>query len=332
MKVLVTGATGLVGVHAVVELLRSGKSVRALVRDKNKLVSCLAPFGVDASAVEIVEGDVTDSAKLPEFVKGCDALVHSAGLFSNKLADKEKINKLNIEGTRALLTEAHGQGLDPMIYLSSYLALFPPEGQIMRSSDQVKSPKEMYASSKAAAERIVRELQDKGAPIVSVYPGSIQGPHDPTYGIGSQMLASAVKTRKMLVTKGGRSFTDVRDLSQLIDKALIPGRGPKRYMFGGYFLSHDECLQILSKTTGINVDPIRIPATVLKVLGSLCDSVSRITGKSFMMTREAAEVLTMSVPTEDSVVINELGLELIGYEQSFKDLFEWMRDTGKIRY
>ena len=333
MKILVTGATGLVGLHALAELLKHGRTVRALVRSPAKLMQCLAPFGVDTRALELVEGDVTDSAALPGFVRGCDALVHCAGIYSNNLKDEARLRRINVDATRALLIEAHGQGLDPMIFISSYLALFPPAGQVMTEREAVKFPKEMYARSKADAERLVRDLQDREqAPIVSIYPGSIQGPFDPTYGIGTQILEQAVNTGRMLVTEGGRGYTDVRDLAQLINKACEPGRGPRRYMFGGYFLTHEAMLEVLEKATGRRIKPVRIPGRVLRAIGGVLDLVARLTGRSFLLSGEAAQVLTRSVPTDDSRVVQELGLELVGHEKSFADLFHWMRDIGKVRF
>ena len=333
MKVLLTGGTGLVGIHTLVEMLNHGKSVRALVRSEAKLKQCLTPFSVNTEQLEIVEGDITDSSHLSDYVNGCDALVHAAGIFSNDQADREKVRAGNIEGTRNFISEAHGQGLDPIIYISSYLALFPPAGTVMSEKEAVKSPKEMYASSKAESEKYIRALQEQHqAPIVSIYPGSIHGPHDPTYGIGTKLLEQGVKAGRMLVTEGGRGFTDVRDLAQLINKALEAGKGSRRYMFGGYYITHKELLGILEQTTGREVKPFYIPGAVLRLIGSVLDAIARLSGKSFVLTREAAEVLTRSVPTDDSLAINDLQLTLVGREASFKDLFEWMKDTGKIRY
>ncbi len=54
----------------------------------------------------------------------------------------------------------------------------------------------MYYNTKAAAERIARKFQASGAPVVTVYPGSVQGPNDPTYGIGSLLLEQAIRHKK----------------------------------------------------------------------------------------------------------------------------------------
>ncbi|MCA9512354.1 MAG: NmrA family NAD(P)-binding protein, partial [Myxococcales bacterium] len=46
-RVLLTGATGLIGCHTAAALAREGFAVRALVRDEAKLARVLAPLGVD---------------------------------------------------------------------------------------------------------------------------------------------------------------------------------------------------------------------------------------------------------------------------------------------
>src|SRR5262245_51337981 len=71
---LVTGATGLVGNAIVRELLARGRSVRALVRSRER-ASSVIPAGC-----ELVGGDVTDVRSLHAAMRGCDVIYHAAGL------------------------------------------------------------------------------------------------------------------------------------------------------------------------------------------------------------------------------------------------------------
>lgn len=330
MRVLVTGATGLIGVHAVNTMLDQGRSVRVLVRDREKLAQCLQPFGKTLAEVEVVSGDILDRDSVAAAVAGCDAAVHCAGLFSNELADMQLLQQVNVTGSDNVLRAAVRSGLDPVIHVSSYLALFPPGSDMHRADDPVTEPASMYASTKAAAERLARRLQAEDAPVVIVYPGSVQGPHDPTFGIGSQLIQQAIKTRRWLVTEGGRGYTDVRDLAQLLDRALVPGLGPRRYMAGGYYLSYAAALEILRAVSGEDIRARHIPGWLLRIMGSVADQVSRYTGKSFLMTREAAEVLTRSVPSDDRPAQEELGLTQVGAQASFRDLVQWMRASNRL--
>ena len=330
MKVLVTGGTGLVGVHAINQILQQGRAVRALVRDTGKLARCLQPFGWSLDQLEVVEGDITEREDVERALRGCNALMHCAGVFSDKLSDEARLQKTNIVGSENVLGQAVGAGLDPIIHISSYLALFPPPGKLHTAQDPVTQPSSMYARTKAAAERYAREQQSRGAPVVTVYPGSIQGPHDPTYGIGSQLIEKAIRSGMVLETGNGRVYTDVRDLARLLVCLLEPGRGPRRYMFGGYFLTDEEVRQILSQISGKTLASQKIPSVVLRVLGRLFDMITRLTGREFQLTHEGAQVLTRSVPCDDGPAIQEFKLEMVGAETSFRDLVEWMVSEGKL--
>ncbi len=330
MKVLVTGANGLIGVYAVVEMLNQGKQVKAMVRNRDKLKACLQSLGKSLADLEVVIGDITDPDSITAATTGCDALLHCAGVFSNRQSDASMLWEANVTGTENVIRAGIEANLDPIIHVSSYLALFPAPRDKHRADDPVTDPMSMYSNTKAVAERIARKFQASGAPVVTVYPGSVQGPNDPTYGIGSLLLEQAIRHKKLLVTDGGRGYTDVRDLAQLLDRALQANRGPRRYMAGGYYLSYDELLKILRDITGRDIKAQKIPGWLLRFMGQTLDLISRITGSSFQLTKEAAQVLTRSKPSDDQPAIDELKLTRIGAEKSFKDLLDWMVATNKI--
>ncbi|HNE38190.1 MAG TPA: NAD(P)H-binding protein, partial [Microthrixaceae bacterium] len=62
MRVLVTGATGFVGSHAVAEMLSAGHDVRCLVRDPSRLDGALS--STDRERVDVAVGDVLDAASV----------------------------------------------------------------------------------------------------------------------------------------------------------------------------------------------------------------------------------------------------------------------------
>ena len=80
--VLLTGASGFLGVHTVQHLLDAGHDVRALVRTPRRLRDHLVPLGVDDSRVDVVEGDMTSVPAVREAVSGCDAVIHAAATYS----------------------------------------------------------------------------------------------------------------------------------------------------------------------------------------------------------------------------------------------------------
>src|SRR6476659_8710937 len=84
--VLLTGASGFLGVHTVQHLLDSGHRVRAFVRTPARLAASLRPLGLDASdsRIEVAQGDITDPASVSAAVDGCDSVVHAAATYSFK--------------------------------------------------------------------------------------------------------------------------------------------------------------------------------------------------------------------------------------------------------
>jgi dihydroflavonol-4-reductase len=158
-KVLVTGATGLIGVHAAARLVSEGHAVRALVRDETKLARVLEPFPGAAAGIEAYRGNVTDAGSVEGALVGCEGLLHCAGIFSHDLSAAARLHSVNVEGTRRALGAAARRGAGPIVHVSSLLALrLPPPGTMQRVTDPVARPRAMYAATKALAERVAREL------------------------------------------------------------------------------------------------------------------------------------------------------------------------------
>ncbi len=103
MKSLVTGGTGFIGSNVVRALLERGDAVRVLARaaaDRRNLAGL---------PLEIVPGDVCDSASLDRAARGCDCVFHVAALYSF-WAPRPLFEAINVEGTRNVLAAAERAG------------------------------------------------------------------------------------------------------------------------------------------------------------------------------------------------------------------------------
>lgn len=131
-KVLVTGGTGFVGSHSVAALHRAGHDVRMLVRSRDKVPKALNPHDVEVD--DIVQGDVLDRDSLSAAVDGCDAMLHAANVFSFHPRTHATMLEVNVTGTRLVMEMASKAGLNPVIHVSSVLALLPAEGPLSADS------------------------------------------------------------------------------------------------------------------------------------------------------------------------------------------------------
>ena len=326
-----TGATGLIGAHASARLALAGHEVRALVRDAEKLARVLAPFPGAAASVEPVAGDVTDAACVRRALAGCEGVLHCAGVFSHELAAAERLRRVNVEGTRTLLGAAAERVAGPIVHVSSLLALrLPPPGPLQRVTDPIARPRAMYAATKARAERIARELEASGAPVAIVYPSSTHGPFDPTLGSGPEFIANMLRSGRVLVTAGGLSYGDVRDLAALLAALFAPGVRPQRWFAPATFVTHARLHALLCELTGRELAAIRLPAWGLRALGRAGDLRQRLLRRPALLTSEAAAVLTRSVPVDDGDARRLLGGDPIPIERSLRELLVWMHGAGVL--
>lgn len=151
MRVLVTGATGFIGLALAERLVARGDAVRALVRRTSRV----APLR--ALGVELALGDVGDPASLAAAVDGCELVLHLAGAV--KAVSAEDLFQANGEGTRNVAEACAGLARPPrLLYLSSLTAAGPArDGRPLREEDP-PAPVSCYGQSKLAGERAVQSL------------------------------------------------------------------------------------------------------------------------------------------------------------------------------
>ena len=105
------------------------------------------------------------------------------------------MRSVNVRATDIVLGAAHRLGVDPIVYVSSELALLPPaDGEILTPDSAVKQAPWPYCRSKADSELVARRYQDMGAPVVSVMPSAAWGPHDPHLGEGASLATATLQT------------------------------------------------------------------------------------------------------------------------------------------
>lgn len=134
-RILVTGAAGVMGARLVTRLRREGHDVRALVLPGDELRARIEPLGCD-----IREGDVSNAATLQGLCAGVDTVYHLAALIISH--DVGAFERVNLQGTAHLVSEAARAGVRHFIYVSSASVTYPR-----------RTP---YAESKLAAERVVQ--------------------------------------------------------------------------------------------------------------------------------------------------------------------------------
>ncbi|MBO3096404.1 NAD-dependent epimerase/dehydratase family protein [Cellulomonas dongxiuzhuiae] len=167
MRVLVTGASGLLGRTTAAHVRDAGHDVRTFQR---------RPSGVDG--VHDVLGSVTDPDDVDRAVRGVDALVHLAAKVS-LTGDAADFRRVNVDGTRTLLDAAARHGVTDVVHVSSPSVAHTGTaivGQDASPADP-RHAHGAYARTKAEAERLALGA-DGRLRVVAVRPHLVWGPGD----------------------------------------------------------------------------------------------------------------------------------------------------------
>ncbi len=328
MKVMITGGTGFVGSHTVSELIKNGHKVRLLVRSMEKVGPALQPFGVQD--VEPVCGDVLNRESVKKAAEGCDATIHCGSVYSLDARDAAIIRNTNVGGTENVLDVAYGLGHDPIIHVSSYVALIGKKGTTITPDSPATQPPGIYCRSKADSDQVARRFQEAGAPVVISYPGSVWGPYDPHFGESCQMARNILNGSLRMTVKGKVPISDVRDIASLHTSLLEKGKGPRRYFAAMRNITIGELYSAIAGVTGRKLNTVMLPGwSVLLPMRGL-DFLQKILPSRLPFNFQTVYSVTRNHLTDDSDTRKDFGIEPLPVADTMADQIRWMAQQGYI--
>lgn len=171
MKVLITGGAGFIGAWIVKRLCAAGMTpvVFDLAVNRRVIAEIAGPEIADMVAFHV--GDIADTAAVIDAAKGCDSIIHLAGLLTPACrADPVKGASVNLIGTLNVFLAARAHGLKRVLYMSS-VGVFGPDG------GDVPQPTTLYGAFKLAGEFSARAFfEDEGIASIGFRPYVVYGP------------------------------------------------------------------------------------------------------------------------------------------------------------
>jgi dihydroflavonol-4-reductase len=325
--IAVTGASGHVGANLIRVLLERNEKVRVLARNDRRAFS-----GLD---VEIVEGDILDTASLQRAFYKADTVYHLAALISLDRRDEKKLHTINVEGTQHVLAACGQCQVRRVVYFSTIHALSPfPLGQpTVETRPLVDSHFGLfYDRTKAVAERIVLNAVASGLDVVIVNPTGIVGPYDFKPSLMGEMFISLVKGDLIALVEGGFDWVDVRDVAAGAVKAALFGKTGERYILSGTWLSIKALGTLIQKVTGCNIPRFTAPMWLARIGAPIIGTYSKMKGKRPLYSSGSLFALRHHHTVSKQKAFDELGYTSRSMEETIRDTFVWFKSHGYLSF
>lgn len=239
--ILVTGGSGLVGAELIKQLLAKNKKVKAIYHrtpiDKN----------LQQPNLIIEQADILDVVSLEEIMEGVTEIYHCAGMVSFSPEDRERLYKINVEGTANVVNAALYAQVKKIVHVSSVAAL----GRIRK--DQIVTEKmewmketsnSIYGHSKYLGEMEVWRGQAEGLNSVVVNPSIILGAGDWTEG--STKIFKSVYEEFPWYTTGITGFVDVRDLARIMILLMEADISAEKFIVSAHNVTYQNLFNLIA--------------------------------------------------------------------------------------
>ena len=321
-KVLVTGASGFIAEHCIIELLKNGYSVKGSLRSMNREqeVRDAIKTGANDTKLEFCKLDLLEDDGWEDAMWDCDYLMHVASPFViEDPKDENELIKPAKEGTLRALNAAKKAGIKRVVLTSSVAAV---NSHMMSGTSDHTTWTDInskyvtpYQKSKTIAEKAAWDFYNNQnnsnkMELAVINPGGVMGPQlgNDLGGASTQIVSQLISGKFPMIPALSFPFIDVRDVAILHLKAMTtPDADGKRFI-----AAHSkptwmyEVAEVLSAAGYEKIKLKKAPSFMLKLIG-LFDN----------KTKSLVPMLDKYVPCDNSQTVKVLNWEPMPWGQAF---------------
>lgn len=255
--ILVTGGTGLVGAHLLLNLAQNEDSIRAIYRESATIEKTKSLFTVyqkefQFAKIDWVQADITDVPSLEIAFQNVDYVYHCAGFISFDPNDEEKLRKINIEGTSNIVNFCLAYNIKKLCHVSSIAAF----GNVISNKTFIDEEVEWnpefhhsdYAISKYGAEIEVWRAQQEELQVVIVNPGVILG--SSIWNEGSGGIFTKVKNGLKFYTFGETGYVSAIDVASIMIQLMKSNIVGERFCLVSENVSYQKIINSIAQNLG----------------------------------------------------------------------------------
>ncbi|MBI1744444.1 NAD-dependent epimerase/dehydratase family protein [Candidatus Acetothermia bacterium] len=325
MKILVTGATGLIGSHIAEKLLAQKQDVRVLVRDPQK-----ANF-LKTTGAELVLGDTLDPDTLERALKGVHTVYHCAALVQLQ-GTRDRLLNINVQGTGNMLEASLAANVKRFIFTSSvavYGSANDPQGT---REDDPQAPNGPYSESKIESEKLVwQAYREKGFPISIIRPCVVYGPRDLNF---SKPLLKNLKGLMPMV-RHGEALLDLVHVRDVADVHLLAGTNEKAVgqaynVTDGEPHTIQELVETVRRLANLNTRFINLPYPVVLTGATIAYEFARMRGKMPLISPSTVRAMAIHHHYSIEKAQEHLGfVPKVKLEEGWKETIEWFQARSR---
>lgn len=271
-KVLVTGASGLLGRSVAAGLAAQGYTVTTFQRSSSGL-----------EAVRDVRGSLTDPRAVEAAVAGQDAIIHMAAKVSVS-GRREDFEQINILGTEQVFDAAWGAGVENILYVSSPSVAHSGSSLVGAGAGPADPlhAEGHYAQTKAEAEIIAETRGSAGTNVLIMRPHLVWGPGD---GQLTKRIIDRARSRRLPILGTGAALVDTLYIDNAVDAfiaglrrlplitATQPVEGRRLVVTNGEPRPIGELVMGIAEAGGARRPQLRVPPAAAKAAGLAIEKI-----------------------------------------------------------
>lgn len=316
-KVVVTGATGLLGTNVIIKLLKDGYSVIALVRKESKYLD------EENENLNWIEANL--SSDLSQHLKNIDFVIHIAAETRMNLLTYDEYRKVNYDWTVDVFNQAQKSGIKKFLFISSANTLgFGSKTDPGSEEKRQKYPftQSWYAQSKLEAENYLLR-NAKNMEVVILNPTFMIGAYDNKPSSG-KLIFWAWKKKLIFYPKGGKNFVHVQDVANGVINALEKGKNGEKYLLANENLSYIDFFRMINRITHQHPIMIPIPNILLNVLGKVGDGLRKMKISTNLSTANM-KALQIYNYYSNRKSLEELDVQYQSVDNAVKDAIDYFK-------
>lgn len=270
-RIFLTGGTGFIGSQLALYAVQAGHEVTVASPVNNPAEKFRCDM-LERAGIRIVEAALEDTPRIRDCLGGHNAVIHLAAAQHEAQAPESHFRKVNVEGTRSLITLAAEEGVQRFVHGSTIGVYGDARRGVLDELSPI-SPDNPYGRTKAEAERVVKEFADR-LEVTIVRISETYGPSD----LRLLKLFRAIKRGRYVTIGTGlneRQLIYVEDLcAALLAASHAPAAaGQTMILAGSERLTTDEMVATIGAAVGKPADPVHVPLWPFNVTAKMCETV-----------------------------------------------------------